>query len=112
MNVKYFINSNKTNLETSNEKFYKMNKYTVQFDKFANNQNIAAELTTNAEGNAAAVAPDENEFKSSVKLSKGVIGYNTFKSIIMHIYKVITNRLVRTAHLSDLSNNKIKGMSG
>ena len=49
---------------------------------------------------------EETGFKSSVKLSKGVVGYTAFKTFLLHIYQMIINRLVRTAHLADLSNNK------
>ena len=108
MNVKYFRQNNKTNVETQNEKFYKINKYTVQYDKFSNELQAAIDSTTEEHTNVE--ANNESEIKSSIKLSKGVIGYNTFKSIIMHIYRIIINRLVRTAHLADLSNNKNKGI--
>lgn len=49
---------------------------------------------------------EESEYSSHIKLSKGIIGYRTFKSFLSHIYKMIINRLVRTAHLADISPKK------
>jgi hypothetical protein len=55
---------------------------------------------------------DEFESMQNIKFSNGVIGYNTFKNLLMHIYQMIVNRLIRTAHLADLSTNKkSKGIS-
>ena len=55
---------------------------------------------------------EENEedygYKQEVKLSKAVIGYNSFKGFLMYIYQMIINRLVRTSHLADISTNKNK----
>lgn len=54
---------------------------------------------------------EDVEFKSNINLSKGVKGYNTFKGFLMHVYYMVINRIVRTAHLADISTNK-KGSKG
>lgn len=110
MSVEYFSQNSKNISENSNERFFKLNKYTVQYDNSSNEQNYSSEPNENNEDNCAVDVQEGNEQKSSVKLSKGVIGYNILKSIIMHAYRIITNRLVRTAHLADISNSKNKGI--
>lgn len=110
MSVEYFSQNSKNISENSSERFFKLNKYTVQYDNSSNEQNYSSEPNENNEDNFAIDVQEGNEQKSSVKLSKGVIGYNIVKSIIMHAYRIITNRLVRTAHLADISNSKNKGI--
>lgn len=85
MNIQYFGNNSQTIPPESVEKSFSVSEYKPK------PQMNDEEVT---------------EFKSSVKLSKGVTGYTTFKTLLMHMYQMIINRLVRTAHLADLSNDK------
>lgn len=84
MNVQYFGTGSKNQETVPSEKSFVLESFVVT-------------PNTNSE---------EYEYQSNVKLSKGFIGYNTFKEFLMHIYHMIINRLVRTAHLADLSNTK------
>lgn len=75
---------------------------------FSNNQNGSSETPksyTLESYKPPLVQTEEFEYKSHVKLSKGIIGYETFKSFLSHIFQMIINRLVRTAHLADISTN-------
>lgn len=87
MKIVYFSN-NSSNSEAVN-KSYSLQEYQIQKQ----------------------VNEEDFEYKSDIKLSKGVIGYQIFKDFLMHIYHMIINRIVRTAHLADISNNK-KGNKG
>lgn len=110
MNVEYFSQNNKSISESSNERTFKLNKYTVQYDSSVADQYYSSEVNQTQDVIWDSGTHDENEHKTSMKLSKGIIGYNIIKSIIMHAYRIVTSRLVRTAHLADISNNKNKGM--
>lgn len=80
----------------------------MSIDYFSNNQTGNPEtpkLYALETYKAPLVEIEDYEYKSSVKLSKGIIGYETFKSFLSHIFQMIINRLVRTAHLADISTN-------
>jgi len=82
MNVKYFGQSNKNNGSDSLPKSYSLHTYTS-----TNNDN-------------------DIEYNTYIKYSKGLIGYANYKGFLAHIYQIIVNRLVRTAHLLDISSSK------